>query len=47
MTIDIETYRARIGTYRGRGKPGIFLDGYLIISFPCRLGILYWLLKNG
>ena len=43
MTVDIETYRARIGTYRGRGKPGIILNGYLIISFLCRVGILYWL----
>ena len=43
MTVDIETFRARIGTYRGRGKPGINLNGYLIISFLCRVGILYWL----
>ena len=43
MTVDIETHRARIGTYRGRGKPGIILNGYFIISFLCRVGILYWL----
>ena len=43
MTVDIETYRARIDTNRGRGKPGIILDGYLIISFLCRLGIWYCL----
>ena len=43
MTVDIETYRARNGTYRSRGKPCIILNGYLIISFLCRVGILYWL----
>ena len=42
MTVDIETYRARNGTYRGRGKPCIILNGYLI-SFLCRVGILYCL----
>ena len=43
MKHSFETYRARIGTHRGRGKPGIILNGYLIISFLCRVGILYWL----
>ena len=30
MNVDIETYRAGIGTYQGCGKLGIILNGYSV-----------------